>query len=91
MIRKFSIVFSFMAIQLNAQVDSNCFSIEPNQTINIPENAQVGDTISTIQYCSSGEWKKIVHLIDLFSNHKLRYMKNRLEEVKMRNSPQIRQ
>ena len=59
MIRKISIVFFFTTIQLSAQVESNCFSIEPNQTINIPENAKVGDTISTIQYCSSGEWKKI--------------------------------
>ena len=27
--------------------------------IEVSENAQVGDTIATIQYCSSGEWKKL--------------------------------
>ena len=46
-------------LQSYAQGDTSCFSIEPNQIIEVPENAQVGDTIATIQYCSSGEWKKL--------------------------------
>ena len=51
----------FLSI-LNAtfsQETSECFGITPGQEIEIYENAQVGDTIGIIQYCSTGEWKKV--------------------------------
>jgi len=51
-------VFLFVNI-ITAQSNTDCFSIEPGQIIEVYENAQVGDTIATINYCSSGEWKKI--------------------------------
>ena len=58
--RKITILLTILcSIQSHAQSNSSCFSIEPNQVIEVPENAQVGDTIATIQYCSSGEWKKL--------------------------------
>ncbi|MDB4064857.1 Ig-like domain-containing protein, partial [Flavobacteriaceae bacterium] len=49
----------FFTTHFYAQSNTDCFSIEPGQVIEVPENAQVGDTIATIQYCSSGEWKKL--------------------------------
>ncbi len=55
----FILIILLFNMQSHAQSNSSCFSIEPNQVIEVPENAQVGDTIATIQYCSSGEWKKL--------------------------------
>ena len=49
----------FFTTHFYAQSNTDCFSIEPGQVIDVPENAQVGDTIATIQYCSTGEWKRL--------------------------------
>ena len=57
--RKIFYLFFLISFQSYAQSNTDCFSIEPGQVIEVPENSQVGDTIATIQYCSSGEWKKI--------------------------------
>ena len=58
--RKITILIIILVnMQSYGQSNTSCFSIEPNQVIEVPENAQVGDTIATIQYCSSGEWKKL--------------------------------
>jgi alpha-tubulin suppressor-like RCC1 family protein len=55
----FLISLLFCTKYFYAQSNTACFSIEPGQIVEVYENAQVGDTIATIQYCSSGEWKKI--------------------------------
>ena len=55
----FILIIFLLNIQSYAQSNTDCFSIEPNQIIEVLENAQVGDTIATIQYCSLGEWKKL--------------------------------
>ena len=52
-------LFTLLTNILLAQENSDCFTINPGQLIEVYENAQVGDTIATIQYCSSGEWKKL--------------------------------
>jgi alpha-tubulin suppressor-like RCC1 family protein len=55
----FLISILFCTNYFYAQSKTDCFSIVSGQIIEVYENAQVGDTIATIQYCSSGEWKKI--------------------------------
>jgi alpha-tubulin suppressor-like RCC1 family protein len=55
----FLILILFFTNHFYAQSNTDCFSIVSGQIIEVYENAQVGDTIATIQYCSSGEWKKI--------------------------------
>jgi len=57
--KKIFYLFLLISVKSYAQSNTDCFSIEPGQIIEVPENSQVGDTIATIQYCSSGEWKKI--------------------------------
>ena len=55
----FIISFFLVANTISAQSNTDCFRIEPGQIIEVSENSQVGDTIATINYCSSGEWKKL--------------------------------
>ena len=58
--KKLLLTLSMLLVNIiSAQNNTECFSIDPGQVIEVYENAQVGDTIATIQYCSSGEWKKI--------------------------------
>ena len=57
--KSFTIIVLFVANIITSQSNRDCFSIEPGQIIEVYENAIVGDTIATINYCSSGEWKKI--------------------------------
>ena len=58
--KKIFIISVFLVANIiSAQSNTDCFSIEPGQIIEVFENVQVGDTIATINYCSSGEWKKI--------------------------------
>ena len=47
----FILIIILFNLQSFSQSDTSCFSIEPGQVIEVPENAQVGDTIATIQYC----------------------------------------
>ena len=56
---RYLFLFPLFTNILLAQDNSECFTINPGQLIEVYENAQVGDTIATIQYCSSGEWKKL--------------------------------